>query len=360
MIMQFIFQQYQFIMKSLLINAFVMVLLASCSGEKSETTQSTRNKSIPVNIAAIDTVNNTNMIIASGLISTEDEARLSFKIGGVIEKILVEEGQQIRKGQLLASLNSTEIDAQTKQAELGLAKAKRDYERASNLYKDSVITLEQFQNSKTGLEVAQQSLQQVLFNSKHASIYAPSDGFILKKLLNAGEITGGGSPVMVMSALGKSSKWVLRAGVADREWALIDKGDKATITTDAFPGKSFSAVVTKKALASDISNGSFEIELTMDVNGLKPAVGMFGKASINPSKVTKGFSIPYEALLEANGQKGFVFVTNNRKTVKRIEVSIASIDNKHVVLSDDLSGYAFVVVSGSPYLKEGSPITVAK
>ena len=201
--MQFIFQQYQFIMKSLLINAFVMVLLASCSGEKSETTQSTRSKSIPVNIAAIDTVNNTNMIIASGLISTEDEARLSFKIGGVIEKILVEEGQQIRKGQLLASLNSTEIDAQTKQAELGLAKAKRDYERASNLYKDSVITLEQFQNSKTGLEIAQQSLQQVLFNSKHASIYAPSDGFILKKLLNAGEITGGGSPVMVMSALGK-------------------------------------------------------------------------------------------------------------------------------------------------------------
>ena len=91
--MQFIFQQYQFIMKSLLINAFVMVLLASCSGEKSETTQSTRNKSIPVNIVAIDTVNNTNMIIASGLISTEDEARLSFKIGGVIEKILVEEGQ---------------------------------------------------------------------------------------------------------------------------------------------------------------------------------------------------------------------------------------------------------------------------
>ena len=115
-------------MKSLLINAFVMVLLASCSGEKSETTQSTRSKSIPVNIAAIDTVNNTNMIVASGLISTEDEARLSFKIGGVIEKILVEEGQQIRKGQLLASLNSTEIDAQTKQAELGLAKAKRDYE----------------------------------------------------------------------------------------------------------------------------------------------------------------------------------------------------------------------------------------
>lgn len=358
--MQFTFQQYHFVMKSSLAHAFVIMLLISCSDKKSERTGSTRSNSIPVKVAAIDTGNKTNTIVASGLISTEDEARLSFKIGGVIERILVEEGQQVRKGQLLAALNNTEINAQTKQAELGLAKAQRDYERASNLYKDSVITLEQFQNSKTGLEIAQQSLQQVQFNNKYASIYAPSDGFIIKKLLNAGEITGAGTPALVMSALGNASKWILRAGLADREWAQVEKGDKAEVTTDAFPGRSFSAVVTKKALAADMSGGSFEIELIVDVNGLKPAVGMFGKAMIAPSKTIKGFSIPYESLLEANGQKGFVFVTNDKKTVKRVEVIIASIDNNRVVISDGLNGYSFVIISGSPYLKEGASITITK
>lgn len=358
--MQFTFQQYFFVMKSSVVYAFAIILLSSCSSKKNKTTGNTRSNSIPVHVAAIDTVNKSNTVVASGLISTEEEARLSFKIGGVIERIMVEEGQQVRKGELLASLNSTEINAQIKQAELGLAKAKRDYERASNLYKDSVITLEQFQNSKTGLEIAQQSLQQVLFNGKYASIYAPADGFIIKKLLNVGEITGAGSPVLVMNILGGSSKWVLRAGVADREWALLDKGDKAIVITDAFPGKSFNAVVTQKALAADITSGSFEIELSIEVKGLKPAVGMFGKAMITPSKSTKGFSIPYEALLEANGQKGFVYVTNDQKTVKRVEVNISSIDNNRVVLSEGLSGYSFVIISGSPYLKEGASITVIK
>jgi RND family efflux transporter MFP subunit len=353
--MQFTFQQYHFVMKSSLALAFVIMLLISCSGKKSETTGSTRSSSIPVQVAQISSVNNSNTVVASGLISTEDEIRLSFKIGGVIERMLVEESQQVRKGQLLAALNTTEINAQTKQVELGLAKAQRDYERASNLYKDSVITLEQFQNSKTGLEIAQQNLQQVQFNNKYASIYAPSDGFIIKKLVNAG-----GTPALVMGALGNSSKWVLRAGLADREWALVEKGDKAIVTSDAFPDKSFTAVITKKALAADMISGSFEIELTMEVKGLKPAVGMFGKAAINPSKITKGFSIPYEALLEANGQKGFVFVTNDQKTVKRVEVNIASIDNNRVVISDGLGDYAFVIISGSPYLKDGASITITK
>lgn len=358
--MKFTLQQYHFIMKLSLANAFSIMLLFSCTGKHSEKAERTRNNSIPVQVAAIDTGYNNNTIVASGLISTENEARLSFKIGGVIERILVEEGQQIREGQLLASLNSTEINAQTKQAALALAKAQRDYDRAFNLYKDSVITLEQFQNSKTGLEIAQQSLQEIQFNNKYASIYAPSDGFIIKKLLNTSEIAGPGTPVLVMGALDKTSKWVLRAGVADREWALVEKGDKAIITTDAFPGKSITASVSQKALAADMASGSYEIELAIDVKGLKPAVGMFGKAMISTSKSVKGFSIPYESLLEANGQKGFVFVTNDKKTVKRVEVIIASIDNNRVVISEGLSDYAFVIISGSPYLKDGASITITK
>jgi multidrug efflux pump subunit AcrA (membrane-fusion protein) len=81
---------------------------------------------------------------------------------------------------------------------------------------------------------------------------------------------------------------------------------------------------------------------------------------IAPLKTIKGFSIPYESLLEANGQKGFVFVTNDKKTVKRVEVIIASIDNNRVVISDGLNGYSFVIISGSPYLKEGASITITK
>lgn len=341
-----------------LLPIFLVLFLFACSSQTTEKKQINRNSSIPVKIAAIDTATGVNTVSASGLITTENEARLSFKIGGVIEHITVQEGQRVRKGQLLASLNSTEINAQVQQVQLAVDKAQRDYQRAYNLYKDSVVTLEQLQNSKTGLEIARENLQQVLFNRQYASIYAPADGFIIKKLLNAGEVTGTGTPVIIMSQLGGSSSWVLRAGVADKEYAQIELGNKATLTTDAFPGKVFSAVVSKKALAADPASGAFEIELKIDLKGVQPAVGMFGNAIITPSKITKGYSIPYEALLEANGNKGFVFVTNNLKTVQRVEVMIASIEQHRVLISDGLSGHAYVVISGSPYLTNGASITI--
>ncbi|MFM7838160.1 MAG: efflux RND transporter periplasmic adaptor subunit [Chitinophagaceae bacterium] len=337
----------------------LLCIAVSCTNKEANPKQITSRVSpTPVQIAGIVTASGMNSISASGLISTAQEARLSFKIGGVIEKIYVQEGQQVRKGQLLASLYNTEIAAQVQQVQLAVDKAQRDYVRASNLYKDSVVTLEQLQNSKTGLAIAQQNLQQVQFNSHYANIYAPSNGFIVKKLLNTGEITAPGTPVLAISELGSQSKWVLRAGVSDREWASIEKGNRAIITTDAFPGMSFPATVTKKALAADVASGSFLIELELDVKGKQPAVGMFGKAIITPSTFTKGYTIPYEALLEANGNKGFVFVTDDRKTVQKVVVTISSIEKDRVLITEGLEGHSFVVISGSPYLTDGAAIQI--
>lgn len=348
------------IMKSLIVYPALLMLMAACGGKTAETKKPVTDNVIPVVVASIDTANGSNTIAASGLITSANDAKLSFKIGGVIDAISVQEGQAVRKGQLLASLNSTEISAQVQQAQISLEKAQRDYQRASSLYKDSVVTLEQLQNSKTGLDIARQSLQQVSFNRQYANIYAPADGFIIKKVHNAGEVTGPGIPVVIMGLLGSNSQWVLRAGVADREWAVIETGNKATVTTDAFPGKTFNAVVSRKASSADPASGSFEIELVIDMQDLKPAAGMFGQAMITPFKRVKASTIPYDALLEANGNKGFVFVTDDMKTVQRVEVTISSIEKDRVLIADGLNGHAYVVISGSPYLTNGSAISISQ
>lgn len=347
-------------MKKTILYTSLLFILAACGNPTRQKEQTAQNNSIPVQLAAIDMASSVNDINCSGLLSTENEARLSFKIGGVIENIAVKEGQKVTKGQVLASLNNTEITAQVQQVQLSVEKAQRDYQRALNLYQDSVVTLEQLQNSKTGLDIAKENLRQVVFNQQYARIYCPADGFIVKKILNTGEVAGPGIPVLVMSQVGGSNRWVLRAGVADRDWALIEKGNKAMVTTDAFPGKQFSAVVNKKALAADPASGSFEIELVLDMKGMQPALGMFGKATIQPGVMRKGYSIPYEALLEANGNKGFVFVTNDRKTVQKKEVIISSIENNRVLIADGLNGCAYVVISGSPYLTDGASINITQ
>lgn len=343
-------------MRFLLFPFAAIIMMEACSSKASEKKTTLTGDAIPVKLLAINSENNFNIIHASGLTGTENEAKLSFKISGIIESILVTEGQQVKKGQLLATLKSTEIAAQVQQVQLAVDKAQRDYQRAINLYKDSVATLEQLQNAKTGADIARQNLQQVTFNQQYAKIYAPSDGFIVKKIGNVGELANSGAAVILMNAVSGSSKWILKTGVPDKDWAVIQPGNKATVTFDAFPGKSFTAVVSKKALASDPVSGSFELQLQVDFGKEQPASGMFGTASITPSHKTEGYSIPYEALLEANGKKGFVFVTDDQKTVKRVPVAISTISDNAAYISDGLQGHSFVVTSGSPYLADNSKI----
>ena len=122
------------------------------------------------------------------------------------------------RGQLLARLNLTEIDAQVGQARNAFEKAERDFKRVSNLYRDSAATLEQFQNAQTGFQLAEQALQIAGFNQRYSSIYATESGRVLRKLMNEGELVGPGQPVYVINST-RPGDWVIRIGVADRDWA---------------------------------------------------------------------------------------------------------------------------------------------
>jgi len=164
------YPQYNEMKRSTSILLAFCLIGISCKTNNKESDSLYAGEVIPVKVAAIRFGETSNEVVATGLLTTENEARLSFKIGGVIEKIFVNEGEFIHKGQVLATLKTAEINSQVEQAKLGFVKAKRDYDRATNLYKDSVATLEQLQNAKTALDIAGQAVDQVSFNSKFASI----------------------------------------------------------------------------------------------------------------------------------------------------------------------------------------------
>ncbi|MEO6638726.1 MAG: efflux RND transporter periplasmic adaptor subunit [Ginsengibacter sp.] len=345
-------------MKHSILFLAVAVFLQACSSKANELKEVPKTESIAVKLIPIKEQAGVATIEASGLLATENEAHLSFKIGGIIENVFVKEGQTVKKGQLLATLKANEISAEVEQVRLSIDKAQRDYQRAVNLYKDSVATLEQLQNAKTGLDIAKQGYQQAAFNQQYSKIYAPADGFVVKKMYNTGELAKSGEPVIIMNIINGGSKWILKVGVPDKEWAIIENGNKADVKFDAYPGKTFSAIVSKRSLAADAVTGSFQIELQIDPQHLHPATGMFGKATIFPDRPQTGSSIPYEALLEANGKEGFVFVSDNKKTVKRIPVTISDIKENVVNVSHGLEGHSFIVTAGSPYLSDNSAITV--
>ena len=338
----------------------VLALLQAC-GSKIEKTASVKgNDPVPVTVMTLKKELRDQPVMASGQFTTDDETFLSFKAGGVISNILVKEGESIHKGQLLATLDLTDINALVEQASLAYQKALRDYERAKNLQKDSVATLEQLQNAKTGLDVATQQLNSAKFNLKYSEIRAVNDGYILKKFANTGQVMSSGSPVFQTNGAADKN-WILKVGVSDKQWSQIKLNDKASIYTDALSGTELSAVVSSKSEGADPLTGSFNIELKI-INGkqLRLAAGLFGKATIYPSQKAEVWAVPYDAMLDANANKGFVFVTDDGKTARRISVSIASIGKNEVLISNGLENVNQIIVAGSAYLSDKASITINK
>jgi RND family efflux transporter MFP subunit len=343
-----------------LLSLAVILVLYSCKNEDKAKNEFEVADVIPVKLSAVSALALPKKISATGLVSTEHEAKYSFKIGGVINRVLVEEGQFFRKGQLLATLNSTEIAAGVTQSSLNVEKAQRDYERAVNLYKDSVFTLEQLQNTKTALDIAQKSKEAVVFNEHYSKIYAASDGFVSQKIASEGEVIGPGMPVLAINETQRNNNYLLRVGVTDREWASIDPGQAATVTLDGYADKKIDAFVFRKSQAADRTLGSFQIELKLKLKDIKPAVGMFGKAEISTNHNENVKVIPYGSLVEADGDKAFVFIPDGANRVRKIPVTISRVDNQQVYLREGLEGVEAIVISNSAYLNEKSTIKIIR
>ena len=334
--------------------------ISACGNHKTKEATVGNQDTIPVKVMVLKVEDASHTISASGQFTTNDETFLSFKNGGIINKILVKEGDAVSQGQLLAAVNQTEISAQVQQVNLSYQKAERDYNRASKLYKDSVATLEQMQNAKTALQVAKQQLDAVKFNQNYSEIRATSSGYVLKKLANDGQVVGPGTPILQINGA-KQSKWILKVGLSDAQWAALKIGDGASITTDALPNKTLQAKVSRKAEGIDPQSGTFGVELSLSdtkVQGL--AAGLFGKATITPTKTTSGYTIPYDALLDGGENEGYVFITNDNKTAQKVKVQLGAIQNDKISISGGLENAAALIVSGSAYLTDGSKIKIVK
>jgi len=344
------------------------LLLHSCGTPASGKNTAVVSDTVPVRVMTLGEPSTLQGVAVSGQFTTDDETLLSFKTGGIINTILVKEGDHVHKGQLLATLNLTEINTQVQQAQLSLEKAQRDYQRTLNLFKDSVATLEQLQNAKTALDVAGQQNSAARFNQNYSEIRASQDGYVLKKMANPGQVITSGTAVLQTNGA-SGNDWLLRVGLSDKEWATVHLGDKARLETSAFPGQTFGGVVSRKSEGVDPATGTFTADIRL--TGVRPpslATGLFGKGMILPSRITGDaksdtslshtWSIPYEALLDGDGSSGYVFVTEDGKTAHKIKVTVAGMEKDNVIISDGLQHAGSLIVSGSAYLTDSSPISI--
>jgi len=283
--------------------------------------------------------------------------RLSFKVGGVIKAIHVQEGQSVRAGDVLAEIEQTEINAQVEQAQQLADKAQRDLERGDRLYADQVISLEQLQDLRTQAALQHAQLKSARFNRGYSIIKAPRDGVVLRKLADERELTPAAQTVLLLGA--RDRGYVVRAALADREIVQLQLGDTADIRMDAYPGQSLRGTLTEIASAADERTGMFSIEVQVDSAPVPLASGLVAKLNVYSSagRASQLTYVPMAAVVEGDGDRASVFVVEGTHARRR-PVKVAFIGDDQVALTSGLRPGESVVTDGALYLGENERIEI--
>jgi len=297
-------------------------------------------------------------IDTNGVVVTKHEMRLSFKMGGLVRRIYVQQGESVKKGQRLAEIELTEVGAQVEQAHQMAEKAQRDLKRGENLYADQVISLEQLQDLRTQAAMAAAQFKSAQFNLGYSVIEAPRDGVVLRKLVEERELVPAGAPVLVF---GESDRgYVVRAALADREIVNVKLGDKGEIRMDAFPGQPLSGTVVEVASAADERSGMFPVEVRFDTPPPRLVSGLVARLSLAPQTTAPPLTyVPMAALVEGDGDRASVFVLEGGKARKR-DVRVAFITADAIALESGLAAGEAVITDGALYLENGESVEVQR
>ena len=339
-------------------NILIFLIIILCAGCKNREVKSISSEVVRVRLVGVTIEEISIPVHSTGLLVSSEEMKLSFKTGGIIAGINVREGNRVKKGDLLASLNLSEIRAGVDQAKNGYDKSLRDYTRMENLYRDSSISLEKKENAATALNMAKATLDVSQFNLTHSKIVAPENGIILKQFVRQNELVSSGYPVFLFGSSGKY--WKVKSGLSDKDVIKVNQGDSAVISFDAYPGIKFPAVVDQIGEMSNPYTGTYETELLLKGSYYRLASGFVAGVDIFPVSKKSFSMVPVGSIVEADGQKGYIFILTNEMTVKKIRIDIEALVGAMAAVKGFPAGSSEVVSEGAAYLKDGMKVNVVK
>lgn len=332
----------------------LLIAIAACAGEEAPAAE--EMAAIPVRVVSPQYQSTEPAIALTGILGAKEEIPLGFKIGGVVASVNVDAGDRVSEGQLLAALSLTEIESSVSAAREARDKARRDLARAENLHRDSVATLAQLEDARTGLQVAEAQLRAAEFNRQYAEVRAPASGMVLRRQVESGQLVGAGMPVFVLRV--ERNGLVLRAGAADREAVRLSEGMRADVRFDAYPGVTFTGRVERVGVAASPMTGTYEVEIAVEQGTRRLASGLIGRAAITPRAAAAQATLPAEALLEVDGRDASIFVLSADGTqAERRRVQVLWLDGGVAAVAGVDSG-ARVVTAGATRLSAGSRVRV--
>ena len=342
--------------------AALVVLAASCGNKKDA---SANQEELPqVKVATVTSQDIPQTETYSATVESDVKNNISPNINYRIEKILVEVGDMVSKGQCVVRLDQSSLE----QLKLNIANqgvvvqnAETDFNRIEQLYKVGGVSKAEYDNSqvslqsqKTQLSVLKSQLAQM---SKNTALYAPISGVVTARNYDNGDMYTG-TPIITIE---QTNPVKVLCNVSEVHYKEVKKGQPVDITLDAYEGESFLGKVTIVYPTVDQTTHTFPVEVTISNSGQKVRPGMFARATINFGSQNHVL-IPDEALVKQIGAGDrYVYVYDAKnQTVSYNKVELGKhMGNNYEIFSGVNPGDQ-VVIAGQSRLANGKKVKVVK
>ena len=307
---------------------------------------------VTVETVAVERVERTVDFV--GTLRADAEAEVATEVDGRLLTIEADLGDQVKEGQVLASLDSATLDAQLREAAANLQKASTDEARAEKLKAQGVMSQQEFDTISSAQHVAQARRDVLAIHLAHTKIRAPFAGRIAKRLVDVGNYVRVGTPIFVLVA---DDPLRLRGEVPERFVAELAIGQEVRGSVEAFPGDVLKGRLARISAADDSTSRALTVEATIPNPDGRLKVGFFCKAAILTKSDAEALVVPVEALVNFAGVTR-VFIVDEGGVARTRPVRTGLSLGTKVEIVEGLSRGDRVATSALARLAEGSKVVV--
>lgn len=286
-------------------------------------------------------------IRASGLVAYKRETALGFGAPGELESLVVDIGERVAAGQVLATLRRTTTSADAGEAALARQTAEQNFERVTRLHAAGAASQAELDNARLALERARERV----------SIVAPASGIVLTRDAEPGQMVAAGQRVL---AIGESRTGIIvEASMTATEVSQLRVGDAATVNIReraALAGR------VARIAAKGTQSGLFTVEVQVDQpvglrSGEVAEVVVAGRSTAQQTGVER--TVPAISLIDARADQGVVFVVDAENKARRRAVETGGVSDRGVLILKGLADGDRVITRGASMVRDGDAVSVA-
>ena len=305
------------------------LLIASCSNDSKKPITESMTP-VTVQVSSVQKDGSNPFVTASGKIAATNSANLSTRMMGFVNKINIKVGDNVRKGQLLISINNADLQAKRAQvnanitkATAGFKNAEKDYNRFKNLFADNSASQKEmddmtahYEMAKAGLEAANQMKNEINAQFAYVNIRAPFNGVVTNKFIEVGDMANPGAPLIAVES---PKKFQVTAMVAESDISRIKSGEKVAVLVKSL-SKTITGKVTEVSTSSKNTGGQYLVKVALDKTNVKLLSGMFATVQFPVEKketTTSIVLVPTTAIIKNGGLKGLYTVSEQNTALLR-------------------------------------------